>query len=65
MIEYYYVRVWPDGTQQDIVETPFTHKSDDYEVRQTMLCQTCDQELQVEYGEPFASCDCGTQEWYS
>ena len=38
--------------------------SDDCERRQTGYCDVCEQELQLHYGEPFASCDCGTMEWY-
>jgi hypothetical protein len=38
--------------------------SDDCEVRKTGFCPSCDSELQIHYGEPFASCECGTQEWY-
>ena len=55
------VYVYPDGEQYD---TPPTWKSDDYQKRETMLCEKCDNELQVHYGEPYASCECGTTEWY-
>lgn len=55
------VYVYPDGEQYD---EPPSWKSDDYEVRQTDLCTSCDTELEPHYGEPFASCECGTSEWY-
>lgn len=55
------VYVYPDG---EIYDEPPSWKSDDYEVRQTRLCETCDEELTVEYSEPFAHCKCGTQEWH-
>lgn len=53
--------VYPDGTQS---EKPLDFMSDDYERRQTAYCEVCDNELTVHYGEPFASCECGTTEWY-
>lgn len=59
--ETYSVCVYPDGEQYE--EAP-SWKSDDYEVRQTTHCNTCDAELTVHYAEPFASCSCGTTEWY-
>ena len=59
--ERYKVYVYPDGEQY---EEPPSWKSDDYETRETALCATCDEELQIEGGKPFASCPCGTQEWY-
>lgn len=55
------VYVYPDGEQYD---EPPSWKSDDYEVRETALCETCDTELEIHYGEPFASCECGTGEWH-
>ena len=57
------VRVWPDGTQQNTEESPYEWMSDDFEVRQTELCEACDEEFSIHYGEPFASCKCGTTEW--
>lgn len=54
------VYVYPDDENYD---QPPSWKSDDYEVRQTDLCEKCDTELHIHYAEPFSSCDCGTQEW--
>lgn len=53
------VYVYPDG---EIYDEPPSWKSNDYETRQTQLCETCDEELTIEYNEPFAHCKCGTQE---
>jgi hypothetical protein len=55
------VYVYPDGEQY---EEPPLYKSDDYEVRRTALCTTCDSEFEIHYAESFASCECGTTEWY-
>ena len=60
-IELSTVYVFPDG---EVYHAAPEWKSDDYEVRKTALCETCDEELTPAYGEPFASCACGTQEWY-
>lgn len=54
------IYAYPDGEQYD---EPPAWKSDDYETRETMLCETCDADLEVHYSEPFASCKCGTHEW--
>lgn len=56
------VYVFPDG---DNYSYPPSWKSDDYEQRYTSLCAVCDRFLHLHYGEPFASCKCGTQEWYN
>ena len=64
LTELYQVRIWPDGTQQSVEESPYNWMSDDFIIRKTSLCPDCEQELQVEYDEPFAACDCGTTEWY-
>jgi len=37
---------------------------DSCEIRWTTYCTECNEILYVHYGEPFASCSCGTQEWY-
>lgn len=55
------VYVYPDNEQY---ENPPSWKSDDYEVRETELCQTCDTVLEIEYQKPFATCLCHTQEWH-
>lgn len=55
------VYVYPDDENY---ESPPSWKSDDYEVRQTDLCTRCDTEYHIHYGEPFASCECWTSEWY-
>jgi|GEM_PF-896302 len=58
---YIDVYVYPDNEQYH--EPPFW-KSDDYEKRKTTSCERCDEEMNIHYGEPFASCNCGTSEWY-
>lgn len=55
------VCVYPDGTQS---YEPLDFMSDDYEWRRTIYCARCDSELQLHPNEPFATCGCGTQEWY-
>jgi len=55
------VFVYPDDENY---ESPPEWKSDDYEERYTMLCSVCKEDLHVYYAEPFASCMCGTMEWY-
>ena len=39
-------------------------KSEDYTIREAMLCGACDTMLRIAYDELFSSCGCGTQEWY-
>jgi hypothetical protein len=60
------VRVYPDGSNHLIEDypTPCSYMSDDYETRDTAYCEECDSNLHIHHGEPLASCDCGTQEWY-
>ena len=60
------VRVYPTGDNHLIEDwpNPCIWMSDDYTVRETAYCEDCDSVLHVHYGEPFASCDCGTTEWY-
>jgi len=55
------VYVYPDGENYTL---PPQWKSDDFEERFTTLCEVCDTVLHVHYKEPFASCGCGTTEWY-
>jgi len=45
-------------------EEPPEWKPGDYEVRETETCETCGEEIAPHFGEPFATCECGTQEWY-
>ena len=59
-MNFYNVYVYPDGEQYD---TPPDWKSDDYEVRQTTVCNTCEEEIYLVYGEPLGCCGCGVQEW--
>jgi hypothetical protein len=63
MTQTYYtlIYVYPDG---DSFIKPFSWKSEEYEQRYTTVCKECDTFLSIHYGEPFASCKCGTQEWY-
>jgi hypothetical protein len=55
------VYVYPDGEVYDNIPQ---YKSDDYEIRGQGYCPECDGPIVPHYGEPFASCECGTQEWY-
>ena len=55
------VYVYPDG---EVYENIPQYKSDDYEVRGQGRCPECDGPIVPNYGEPFASCECGTREWY-
>lgn len=55
------VYVYPTG---DNHEEPPTWMSDDYEVRYTKRCEVCDEDYHIHYKEPFASCSCGTTDWY-
>ena len=56
------VYVYPDGEVYE--EEPPNWKSDDYEIRKQGACEQCGQPIIPHYGEPFASCECYTQEWY-
>lgn len=57
--------IWPDGEWCLLEElTEMSHRSDDYEVREGAVCRTCFGIIVPHYGEPFADCECGTQEWY-
>jgi len=58
------IRIWPDGTTQDAEEEPYSFKSDDFEERETDMCRVCEEELEISYAEPIASCKCGSREWY-
>lgn len=58
-----FYKLWPDDSYAPVDEI-VTWKSDDYEIREAGFCNTCDEEIIPHYGEPFASCSCGTQEWY-
>ena len=60
------VRVYPNGDNHLVEDwpTPCHSMSDDYELRETAYCNSCDSMLHVHHGEPFASCGCNTQEWY-
>jgi hypothetical protein len=55
------VYVYSDGEQH---KTRPIYKSHAYEIRRTCLCTQCGTDFVVHYAEPFASCDCGTTEWY-
>jgi hypothetical protein len=55
------VYVFPDD---EIYEEAPSWKSDDYEIRYQGFCNTCDSTIDPHWSEPFASCNCGTQEWY-
>lgn len=43
------MRVWPDGTHQDVDEEPYEWMSDDYEVLSIEICEQC--------GEPQEFCN--------
>lgn len=55
------VAVFPDG---EIYSEAPSWKSDDYEIRYQGFCNVCDSPIEPHYQEPFASCECSTQEWY-
>lgn len=55
------VYVYPDGM---VYEDPPSWSSDDYEMREAPYCEQCDELMEPHYGEPFASCNCKTIEWY-
>lgn len=55
------VLVYPDGYNTTVAAE---WMSDDYRVRRTTICETCREPLWLEYDEPIASCNCGSQEWY-
>jgi len=54
------VYVYPNG---DNYAEPPSYMSDDYEIRQTTLCEECDTVLDITWNEPIASCMCMDQEW--
>jgi hypothetical protein len=60
------VYIWPDGTfcTKGQLEEYLTFMSDDYVTRETCVCERCGWMITPSYDEPFADCDCGTQEWY-
>lgn len=55
------VYVYPDD---EVYEEPPSWKSDDYEIRKQGDCEVCGCPIVPHYGEPLASCECYTQEWY-
>lgn len=55
------VYVYPDGENYD---GPPDWKSDDFIIRKSTNCNVCGYTLYLSYDEPFATCECGTQEWY-
>ena len=55
------VYVYPCNTN---LENPLDCMSDDYVVRETEACDECGHILHLDYDSPFASCECGTREWY-
>lgn len=61
------IRIWPDGEFQFLLteDTPLYYwKSDDFVVREGEVCKDCETMIVPDYDEPFASCQCGTMEWY-
>lgn len=60
-MDYTKVFVYVDNTCS---EEPLEWMSDDYAVRYTQNCEQCGYLLEPHYDEPFASCECGTREWY-
>lgn len=61
MLDTFKVYVFPDG---EVYQELPTWKSDDYEIRLSTHCDKCDETITPYYMKPFASCDCGTQDWY-
>lgn len=55
------VYVYPND---EVYESPPEWMSDDYQVREQGYCEECDSDIVPHYAEPFASCNCGTREWY-
>jgi len=55
------VYVYPEGSN---LVGPSSFMLNNYEVRQTTLCEICNEVLHLTWGEPTASCTCGDQEWY-
>ena len=60
------MRIWPNGQHQMIVGDDKIPEGlgDDYVIRETAYCEDCGRYIVPEHGEPFASCNCGTTEWY-
>jgi len=59
------IAIWPDNEWAFLDELEeFSHKSDDYRIRQAAFCPVCYRLVVPDYNEPTASCDCGTMEWY-
>jgi hypothetical protein len=60
------IYIWADGTYclKEDLEEFIAFISDDYVTRKTCACCQCGQLYIPEYDEPFASCECGTSEWY-
>jgi hypothetical protein len=60
------IAIWPDGYQCPLTEATeeVSWRGDDYIIRETGYCEACDTTLTLDYNEPFAHCECGTQEWY-
>ena len=59
------IAIWPDETWCYVEDLPqLTYMSDDYIVREAGECERCGSQIVPYYDEPFALCDCGTQEWY-
>lgn len=55
------VYVYPNG---EVYEEMPSNTSDDFEVRYAGHCDKCDSRVTPHYGEPLASCNCHTGEWY-
>ena len=55
------IYIYSDGESYD---KPPSWKSDDYDIREKGHCERCDSDIIPHYCEPFASCDCMTQEWF-
>lgn len=60
------VHIWPDGEfcYEEELQEMLNSRTDDYITKETDVCEVCKSVFELYYDEPFASCDCGTREWY-
>lgn len=56
------IAVLSDGRNMSIDKAEFT--DEEFTVRNTAYCSSCESHLHIHEDTPFASCECGTTEWY-
>ena len=63
-MDYIDIYVSPNG--DNIIADDFTpsENDDSYAKHKTIVCDVCEEMLEVSYREPIASCKCNSQEWY-